>query len=187
LIPNYSALTDLPHRWPIRNSGLILLRSIFDRLFGTSDGKAAIETGWDGKSVKLQYDAYGNMASLLDNLLEGDPDHSELLEEPNLGAVQLVLPALDMIRRGGPPPSHQKSIFKSVTSHLGSRIWHVREQAAKTICTMMRNTEWNDCVLALLETPTNSANRRHGLLIAARTILERRWLVHLGITIGNNF
>ena len=145
-----------------------------------------MESGWDGKSVKLHYDGYGNIANLLDDLLKVGPDNCESLAEPALGVVQLVLPALDMIRRGGPPPSHKKSIFKSIASHLGSRIWHVREQAAKTICIMMLNMEWKDSVLALLETPTKSANLRHGLLMAARAILERRWVLDPRTTLGNN-
>jgi hypothetical protein len=146
-----------------------------------------MESGWDGKSVKLNYDAYPKMAELLDNLLKADPNTSESLAQPALGVVQLVLPALDIIRRAGPPPSLKESLLKSVQSHLGSPIWHVREQAAKTICVMMLSMEWKDSVLGLLDTPTRSANLRHGLLLAAKAILERQLAFDPVTALGRSF
>jgi hypothetical protein len=133
-----------------------------------------MESGWDGKSVKINYDAYPTMAGLLQTLLEVDQHTNEKLREPAIAVVNLVIPALSIISRAGPPPSRKEAIFKSVMSHLGSPQWHVREQAARAICIMMLSMEWKDGVIALLETPTNSANRRHGLLMAAKAILERR-------------
>lgn len=143
-----------------------------------------MESGWDGKSVKLNYDSYPNLAELLENLLKADPDNDESLTQPAFAFVQLVLPALDIIRRAGPPKSLKENILKSVQSHLGSPIWHVREQAAKTICIMMLSMEWKSSVLALLDTPTCSANLRHGLLLAAKAILERRVALDRATALG---
>jgi hypothetical protein len=176
----------MPHRWAIRNSGLILLRSIIDRLFGTSDSKAIMESGWDGKSIKLSYEAYPKLAELLDNLLKSGPGTDGKLDQQAFSAVELVFPALDIIRRAGPPSSHRDSIHKSVLSHLGSPVWHVREIAAHTICTMMMSTTWECSVLDLLRTPTTSANQRHGFLLAVNYILQRRFALGPATTIGKH-
>jgi len=175
MVQLFCVSTNLKCRWAIRNSGLILFRSTVDRIFGTSESKAALESGWDGKSVKINYDAYPTMATLLENLLKEEPTTSEKLGQPASAVVNLVLPALDLISRAGPPPSKREVIFNSVMSHLGSPQWHVREQAAKAICIMVLSMEWKDSIMALLETPTKSANLRHGLLMAAKAILERRF------------
>jgi hypothetical protein len=163
---------------------LILLRSIIDRLFGTSDSKAITESGWDGKSIKLLYEAYPKLAELLGNLLKVGSGTDEGLAQPALSVVELVFPALDIIRRAGPPESHRNSIYKSVSLHLGNPVWHVREIAAHTICTLMLNTKWVSSIFDLLETPTTSANRRHGVLLAVKYVLERRFALDPATAIG---
>lgn len=147
-----------------------------DRLFGTSESKATTESGWDGRSMRLFYDAYPELPDLLDKLLKANPDNQ--LTQPALSAVELIFPALDIIRRAGPPLSHWTSISNSVLFHLGSRVWHLREIAAHTICTMTLGTEWATTALKLLETPTNFANMRHGILLAVKYIVERRVNLH---------
>ena len=166
---------------------MILFRSTVDRIFGTSESKVALESGWDGKSVKINYDAYPTMATLLDNLLKTQPTTNEQLGQPALAVVKLVIPALSIITYAGPPPSKRERIFKSVMWHLDSRHWHVREQAAKAICIMMLSMEWKMSILTLLETPTNSANLRHGLLMAAKGVLERRFALDLATALRKSF
>lgn len=175
---------NISHRWAIRNCGLILLRSIIDRLFGTSESKTITESGWNGKSIKLSYEAYPDLADLLDNLLKSGSDAGKRLNQPALGVVELVFPALDIIRRAGPPSNHRDSIHNSVLFHLGSPVWDVREIAAHTICAFMLHTAWVSSVTDLLETPTTSANRRHGVLLAVKYILERRLILDPATAIG---
>jgi hypothetical protein len=156
-----------------------------DRLFGTGESKAITESGWDGRSIRLFYDAYPNLPQLIDNLLNTDTNYG--MAQPALSAVELIFPALDIIRRAGPPASHAASIRRSVMAHLGSRVWNVREIAAHTVCTFMLGIEWKNSVLALLETPTNSANQRHGLLLASKYILERRVALNAATALGNSY
>jgi hypothetical protein len=88
--------------------------------------------------------------------------------------VESVFPALDIVRRAGPPPSHRDEIFKLVSMHLGSRIWHVREIAARTICTLLLHQDWLSAVTSLIVGSYGSTNHLHGVLMAVRMILERR-------------
>lgn len=88
--------------------------------------------------------------------------------------MESVFPALDIVRRAGPPPSHRDEIFKLVSMHLGSRIWHVREIAARTICTLLLHQDWLSAVTSLIVGSYGSTNHLHGVLMAVRMILERR-------------
>jgi len=160
--------------WAIRNCGLLLLRSLIDCLFGTSESKAITEAGWDGRSIRLSYDRYPSLPELLLKLLDTNTSGSEIILGPVIGAVESVFPALDIVRRAGPPPTHHDEIFTLVSMHLGSRIWHVREIAARTICTLLLHDDWLSAVMGLIDSSHQSSNHLHGVLMAVRFILERR-------------
>jgi hypothetical protein len=161
-------------RWAIRNCGLLLLRSLIDALFGTNESKAITEAGWDGRSIKLSYDKYPTLPALLPKLLDTDTSKLEDISTPKISSVESMFPALDIIRRAGPPDTHRNETYKSVSVHLGSKVWHVREIAAHTICTLLLHEEWLPAVVRLIETSTNSTNRLHGVLMAVKFVLERR-------------
>ena len=164
-------------RWAIRNCGLLFLRSLIDCLFRTSESKIVTEAGWDGKSIRLSYDQYPSLPELLVKLLHSDTNSSAtstttLIE--SVESVESVFPSLDIIRRAGPPAIYRDEIFQRLSTHLESKIWHVREIAARTICTMMLHTDWLQDVLHLISSIGTSANRSHGTLMAIKFILERR-------------
>jgi hypothetical protein len=171
-------------RWAIRNCGLLLLRSLIDCLFGTSESKLVTEVGWDGRSIRLSYDQYPSLPELLLKLLDTNTDGSEASTAPLIGAVESVFPALDIIRRAGPPAKYRDEIYKCVSMHVGSKIWHVREIAARTICTMMLHKNWLGDVLQLISSSGQSANRFHGILMAVKFILERRLILDPATAIG---
>jgi hypothetical protein len=160
--------------WAIRNCGLLLLRSLIDSLFGTSESKVFMEAGWDGRSIRLSYDRYPSLPELLVNLLNTSTSHTEAIRAPTIGAIESVFPALDIIRRAGPPPTHRDKIFGLVSKHLGSRIWHVREIAARTLCTLLLQENWISDMISLIEGLGQSANTAHGILLAVRFTLDRR-------------
>jgi hypothetical protein len=164
-------------RWAIRNCGLLLLRSLIDSLFGTSESKSVTEAGWDGRSIRLSYERYPTLPDLLVKLLDTDTSRSGYYASPVVGAVESVFPALDIIRRAGPPSSHRDEIYRCVSMHLGSKLWHVREIAARTICTLLLHQNWLQDVLSLIARCEESANCLHGTLMATKFILERRLLL----------
>lgn len=161
-------------RWAIRNCGLLLLRSLIDCLFGTSESKQITEAGWDGRSIKLSYDKYPALPELLLKLLNTETSNPGEINAPLIGAVESVFPALDIIRRAGPPDSNRGEIFNQVCKHLGSKVWHVREIAARTVCTLLMQDGWPSEIRKLIDSCHESTNRAHGTLIAIRFFLERR-------------
>ncbi|KAK2626029.1 hypothetical protein QTJ16_004291 [Diplocarpon rosae] len=110
-------------KYPIQNCGLILFRSLADSIFGTSPSKLDIEDGWDGKSIKISYDRYPSLPETIVSLLR-------------IGTGDTVLPALDFLRRAGPPSTMKDEIEDLVSGFLGHKAWQIRETAAHTLCSL---------------------------------------------------
>ncbi|KAL5612823.1 hypothetical protein BROUX41_004096 [Berkeleyomyces rouxiae] len=163
--------------WAIRNCGLILLRSIMDCLLGTNENKTMIEAGWDGKALRIQYDKYQGVPPLLLELLkEGS---STLKLNPTMAsAAEAVFPALDIIRRAGPPEEIKDRAQKYISEYLDSPVWHVREIAARALCSCLLHGDWMIETSALLDkafadTSRNGQNYIHGVLMAFGCVLQR--------------
>ncbi|KAI1766390.1 putative death-receptor fusion protein-domain-containing protein [Hypoxylon sp. FL1150] len=157
--------------WAIRNCGLLLLRSLIDCLFGTSESKTSIEAGWDGRTVKIPYHKFKALPALLVNLLEmGQQSKGVLIGSQT---AESVFPALDIIRRAGPPEEFRNKLYDIIAWYLGSRIWHVREIAARTLCSFLLKPGWLGSVEELLANSGTSANKSHGTLLTLKFLLER--------------
>lgn len=156
----------------MRNCGLLLLRSLIDRMFGTNESKSVAEAGWDGLSIKLSYDKYHALPDLLIKLLDVQTDLPLSSADTEDRAIQTVFPALDIIRRAGPPMQYRQQIHDLVSRHLGSRVWHVRDIAARTMCTLIID-DWLEFAIALLESCLESTNRCHGVLMTLKYMFEK--------------
>ncbi|KAI3394073.1 hypothetical protein diail_3249 [Diaporthe ilicicola] len=159
--------------WAIKNCALLLLRSLMDGLFGTNESKSAMESGWDGKTLRISYTKYPSIPPMLLNLLQSGQLAMKLGTLTSGSAAESVFPALDIIRRAGPPESHRDELYKLITRYLGSQQWHVREIAARTLCSFLLNETWLCSVKSLFEESRGSANRLHGTLLTVKFFLER--------------
>ncbi|KAI0840628.1 hypothetical protein F5Y06DRAFT_308806 [Hypoxylon sp. FL0890] len=157
--------------WAIRNCGLLLLRSLIDCLFGTSESKMSIEAGWDGRTVKIPYHKFKSLPTLLVNLLQMGQQSSGILIGTQ--TAESVFPALDIIRRAGPPEEFRDKLYDIIAWYLGSRIWHVREIAARTLCSFLLKPGWLGSVSDLITSSGSSANKLHGALLTFKFLLER--------------
>ncbi|KAI1492500.1 putative death-receptor fusion protein-domain-containing protein [Biscogniauxia mediterranea] len=157
--------------WAIRNCGLLLLRSLIDCLFGTNESKTSMEAGWDGRSIRIPYHKYKALPELLVNLLELGKESPGIL----LGSqtAESVFPALDIIRRAGPPEAFRERLYDIIAWYLGSNIWHVREIAARTLCSFLLKPEWLEPIETLIWGSGTSANKLHGVLLTLKFLLER--------------
>ncbi|KAF4628970.1 hypothetical protein G7Y89_g9185 [Cudoniella acicularis] len=161
--------------WPIRNAGLLLLQSLINYVLGNSEAKATTEEGWNGGAVKIPYDKYPNLAELLLKLL--DTTSSSEQTEALMEAAERIFPALDIVRRAGPPLEIRHSIYSKVGTHLGSKVWHIRELAARTVCALTPDERWEAAAKSLVEMAHDSASHKHGALMAVRFIVERQLLL----------
>lgn len=164
--------------WAIRNCGLIFLRSLIDNLFGTHESKAVIEAGWDGKANRIHYHRYPNLPGVLKNLLQSG--HQILSESSSSGtaAAESVFPALDIIRRAGPPDQLRDEIQVHVATYLSSPVWHVRDMAARTLCSCLLHDKWLAVIKGIFQTvmavdSRNKQNHVHGILLTLKYVVER--------------
>lgn len=159
--------------WAIRNCALLLLRSLIDTLFGTTESKSTQETGWDGKTLRLSYTKYSALPPILLNLLQSGEQAMEPGTLSQSSAAESVFPALEIIRRAGPPESNRDELYGYITKYLGSRQWHVREIAARTLCSFLVSGDWLAAVKNLMKDSRGSANRLHGTFLTIKFFLER--------------
>ena len=171
---------DLLHayRWAVRNSGLLLLRSLIDCLFGTSENKALIEAGWDGRATRIHYHKHPDLPGVLIELLRAGQEGEIGPGLGNTRGAESVFPALDIIRRAGPPDSQVRVELQDlITSFLANPVWHVREMAARTLCSCLLHGEWLDIVESImrraLATEGEKNNKLHGAYLALKHVLEK--------------
>lgn len=162
--------------WAIRNCALLLLRSLMDGIFGTGESKSALEAGWDGKTLRVSYTKYPSLPPILLHLLQSGSLAMEPGTLTSSSAAESVFPALDIIRRAGPPESHRDELFRLIVRYLGSQQWHVREIAARTLCSFLLNQGWLSSVQLLLNESRGSANRLHGTFLTLKFFLERTFM-----------
>jgi hypothetical protein len=162
--------------WAIRNCALLLLRSLMDSIFGTGESKSALEAGWDGKTLRISYTKYPSLPPILLNLLQSGQQAMGPGTLTSSSAAESVFPALDIIRRAGPPESHRSELYKLIVTYLGSQQWHVREIAARTLCSFLLNEGWLSSVQSLLEESRGSANTLHGTFLTLKFFLERTFM-----------
>ncbi|KAK1987233.1 putative death-receptor fusion protein-domain-containing protein [Colletotrichum cereale] len=165
--------------WGIRNCGLLFLRSLLDNLFGTNESKATLEAGWDGKTTRLQYHKYPILPSVLLNLLRSG---REVMKPTTLGstiAAESVFPALDIVRRAGPPDASRDELYGLVAGYLASPVWHVREMAARALCSfLLKDDDWVAAAAAIFDdaltaAPPSRNNHIHGALLTVKAVFER--------------
>lgn len=160
--------------WAIRNCGLLLLRSLIDCLLGTGESKATIESGWDGTSVRISYTKYQTLPGVMLNLLRSADTSLDSQSSSSSGAAEAVFPVLDIIRRAGPPEDLHDELKRCVEGYLGSKLWHVREIAARTLCSFMLQGDWVGEIERLFGEAKSNTNRLHGILLTARFVIERK-------------
>ncbi|EXL00603.1 hypothetical protein FOQG_00697 [Fusarium oxysporum f. sp. raphani 54005] len=163
--------------WAIRNCGLILLRSLIDCLFGSHQSKALMEAGWDGKANRIAYHRYPSLPRTLLHLLESGHQMMASIAASS-AAAESVFPALDIIRRAGPPEVLREELQIHIAKYLASPVWHVREIAARTLCSCLLHAKWLDTITSIAAESVRSQignvqNHVHGVLLALKYIVDR--------------
>jgi len=133
-----------------------------------------IESGWDGRSLKIAYESYPALPELLINILETD---TKSPDEHDSGKVESVFPVLDLLRRAGPPQAESEKIKNLVLGHVCSRVWSIRDMAVQTIATLITKDQWATELEGMLTSDQGlhylDTNHRYGMLAAVNHVLER--------------
>ncbi|OAA74099.1 HEAT repeat protein [Cordyceps fumosorosea ARSEF 2679] len=164
--------------WAVRNCGLIFLRSLIDCLFGSHESKQMIEAGWDGQANRIPYHRYPNLPEVLRGLLRSGHGVMAVTSPLSAAAAESVFPALDIIRRAGPPALLRDEIQGDVAHYLSSSVWHVREMAARTLCSCLLHDQWLGTIKQVYGQAQSASggmrlNYIHGVLLTLKFVFER--------------
>lgn len=157
----------------------MLFKALADRLFGTNESRNK-DTKENSKTTKFLYNKHPNLPELLKNLLRQptvlssptEPDDQGVSTVPGLGPPEAVFPAMDIIRRAGLPRANDAELRESILFYMGSEIWHVRDMAARTFCSLVKRERFVEEVSYLINLPWVSNNALHGQLLCARYLLQ---------------
>jgi hypothetical protein len=146
-----------------------------DTVTGTSERRDAIEAGWDGKAHRINYYRYPTLPSVILGLLQRG---SHAIDTVGTAAAESVYPALEMIRRAGPPDSLRRELERHIANYLGSPVWHLREMAARTLCSCLLRDGWLLAIEGILDEAFAdrsdcSQNRVHGALLTLKSLIDR--------------
>ena len=152
-----------------------------DRFFGTNEPKETVESGWGTRSSKLSYNYFHDLPDLLVELLsmgsecvESDSSEDGIFKaKSDSFAVGVLMPAMEILRRAGPPDRHHVLIRQHLVTNLGSNLWHIRDLAARTFSVFVDDIDLVDAVNDLLGNCLESLNALHGSLLATKYLIQR--------------
>lgn len=159
--------------YPIRNCGLLLLQSIINHLFGTSASKSEVDEGWDGRSIKLDYQKYPHLAKRLQDILRSVSQ----LGQNSTDYTEVVLPIMEILRRAGPPKDDQGELARQISYYFGHTHWAIRDMAARAFCALTMGASLKSLINHLLDPNfllNKDKNHRHGAYLAGKYIVMRR-------------
>ncbi|KAK4546587.1 hypothetical protein LTR36_001804 [Oleoguttula mirabilis] len=164
--------------WAVRNCGLMLFRAVIDRLLGTSD--AYLEDDAFARK-KLSVEQHPELLEIVLGLLAAPASAAdELSSVGNEG----VFPALQLLQRLSVPEGRALQVQQSVQALTASRVWHVRDKAARTYASLIAYDQFAMELKALLRMPTTRQNALHGALLAAKYIIQRLASTAVGLGAG---
>ncbi len=143
-----------------------------------------MEAGWDGRTTRISYGKFSALPAALVSLLEMGRQSSGVLIGTQ--TAESVFPALDIIRRAGPPEAFRERLYDTIAWYLGSHIWHVREIAARTLCSFLLKPGWIGPIEILIADSRGSANKLHGALLTLKFLLGRLLEVMPDLLFGEN-
>lgn len=156
--------------WAIRNCGVMLFTALTNKLFGLRKSRNDYTSGITTRSFFEKF--AGVRAVLLQNLRT----KVDQLESGDTASVEMVYPALSLIARMEVDPGYEDmhDFLGPIMQCMHSRIWKVREMAARALAALISSNDVVDTITRLMQTGIKKQNRLHGNLCAVRVLLSRR-------------
>lgn len=161
------SLLNFNHKsWAIRNCAVMLFTALQNRIFGTN--------GIESTPARSFFSRFVGVDDLLHDLLVGAVENVEIVNE-------VIFPILTILSRLQNVDDNSRELdrFENVLLNhcLNSKLWKVREMAARLLASILSLNSLLPIVQSLLddcEDPTsNDLNRVHGNLLAVLEIMKR--------------
>jgi len=158
--------------WAIRNCGLMLFRSLIDRLLGSNESSDDFFENAIGNATRLSYDKHPGLLELILYLLRSSEaiigTGDDLPDKQTIFTAEAVFLVLDLLRRAPPPASSRDAIFHLVVRAFGNTSWHVRAIAAHTAAAITQPSHVSLQIKSLSSNTTRDRNELHGRLMCLR-------------------
>ncbi|KAK9429678.1 putative death-receptor fusion protein-domain-containing protein [Lipomyces doorenjongii] len=157
--------------WSIRNCGVMLFAALQTRLFGSrkfTDSRLTVGT----MSARLFFSRFKNVKDIL---LQHLKEHVYQLGSLEASHVETVYPVLSLLSRleGTNGYSGLDAFRPLIMSCLSSRIWKIREIAARSLLALVSTASWVETYRDLADDLSRSnQNGTHGRLLALKVLLE---------------
>jgi len=155
--------------WAIRNCGLMLFRSLIDRLLGSNESSDDFFENAVGNATRLSYDKHPGLLELILYLLRSSEAiigaGDDLPDKKTTFTAEAIFLVLDLLRRAPPPPATRDEIFHLVVRALGNKSWHVRAIAAHTAAAVTPPAHLSLQIKSLSSNTTRDRNELHGRLM----------------------
>ncbi|KAL9046883.1 MAG: hypothetical protein Q9214_000398 [Letrouitia sp. 1 TL-2023] len=161
--------------WALRNSGLMLLKALVNRLNGGTDIASTKASSSRRQLSSFLYAKYENLPDLLMKLFN-PRIHALLLIEKDKGTtfqVQRVFPALEIVERLGVPNQYEREIKHELWQHIEGPVWLIRDKAAKATSALCPERDIPVEVWRILDAPWSTQNSLHGRLLYVRHLSSR--------------
>lgn len=159
------------YRWAIRNCGLMLLRSLIDRLLGCHE---STEDAFSVSIVqsKLAYTKYPGLLNLLESILKGSSAPKPQSPSVTSQVDEAVFPVLDILRRAPPPHDGPIPFHPLLLCILARPQWHLRELASRALISCLKDTNQGLDLLTHAFSVTRTQNELHGLLLSLKNLCQ---------------
>ncbi|KAI9804076.1 MAG: hypothetical protein M1825_001477 [Sarcosagium campestre] len=154
--------------WALRNCGIMLFRALVDRIFGSNEGRDFASTD-SNISGKVSTTTHPKLLPIVIKLLASQA----LTEVKEHASVEVVFPALEILRRAPPPPEQCDAVLRAVRIHMSSRVWAVRAMSARVYALLTRTEEAFKSLQELLNCKESDLNSLHGRLIAVQNMIPK--------------
>lgn len=152
--------------WAIRNCGIMLFAALLNRLFGARSSR----NSRSALDARVFFERYPSVRVLLLRNL------ADAVAELDAVGVEMVYPALSLVARLDYADGYaaMREFEPLVVACVRSRVWKVREMAAKAYSTLVSPGEIGAVVGVLMEDAVGAEqNRAHGSLCTVAVLLDR--------------
>ena len=163
---------NIDSRWAIRNCGLMLMKALLNRINGGTDTSSPRASSSHRRFSKLTYEKFPHLPEMTLRLLSSQAQGLQY-DQTDVLHAQRVFPALEIVERFGLPTSRAIEIRQAIIYHLEGPIWPMREKAAKTLGSIMLESDLLNETRNLLSKDWPHHNALHGRLLYLRWLLNR--------------